>query len=253
MSQSSVPALMPPHGRTGPPRCGGGGTVWVVEGAETRWAALDGVWCEAFAMAWEAVVTGNIGVGAVISDHDGNVLVKARNRVAESDAPVGEVAGSSLAHAEINALARLAFRSPRSLVLTTTLQPCLQCAAAIRMGPIASVRIAGEDPLWHGCGDFSSLNDRLARRGPVAADGPRRDEIGTFATLLARFGPGLVPHVEEELRGHGESPIIDLAKRLERDDRWPQDLQLSVDEFFVRLWPDLVEVTAARWPTAAEA
>lgn len=51
----------------------------------------------------------------------------------------------------------------------------------------------------------------------MPSEGPRRDEIGAFATLLARLGPGLVPHVEEELRHHGESPIIDLARSLEDD------------------------------------
>jgi len=33
-------------------------------------------------------------------------------------------------------------------VLTTTLEPCLQCAAAIRLGPIANVRFAGPDLFW---------------------------------------------------------------------------------------------------------
>lgn len=89
------------------------------------WASLDSVWHTAFAQAWEAVTTGNIGVGAVISDQTGQIVVAARNRVSESVPPIGEVAGSSVAHAEINALARVPFRSPRDLVLTTTLQPCL--------------------------------------------------------------------------------------------------------------------------------
>jgi tRNA(adenine34) deaminase len=205
--------------------------------AEERWGALDDAWRQAFAMAWEAVGTGNIGVGAAVSDEHGTVLVRARNRVSESDGPAGQISGSSLAHAEINALAGLPFRSPRSLVLTTTLQPCLQCAAAIRMGPIALVRIAGEDPLWHGCDDFGSLNDWVGRRGPVPSEGPRGDEIGVFATLLARLGPGLVPHVEEELRRRGESPIIDLARTLEDDGSLKQLVECSVDQAFTYLWP----------------
>lgn len=215
------------------------------------WASLDSVWQAAFAQAWEALTTGNIGVGAVISDQTGKIVVAARNRVSESAPPVGEVAGSSVAHAEINALARVPFRSPRVLELTTTLQPCLQCAAAIRMGPIGSLRIAGEDPLWRGCDDFSGLNGRLAQRGPVPADGPRRDEVGAFATLLARLGPGVIPHVEADLRHLGEGPIIDLAQRLEADGSWRRRLKGSVDELFVDVWADLVAVAKAIWPTPA--
>lgn len=213
------------------------------------WASLDSVWQAAFAQAWEALTTGNIGVGAVISDQTGKIVVAARNRVSESAPPVGEVAGSSVAHAEINALARVPFRSPRDLVLTTTLQPCLQCAAAIRMGPIGSLRIAGEDPLWRGCDDFSGLNGRLAQRGPVPTDGPRRDEVGAFATLLARLGPGLIPHVEADLRHLGEGPLIDLAQRLEADGSWRRRLEGSVDELFVDVWTDLAAVARAIWPT----
>ena len=59
-----------------------------------------------------------------------------------------EIFGSALAHAEANVLARLPFRRRRDLVLTTTLQPCLQCAGAIRLGPIATVRFAGPDRYW---------------------------------------------------------------------------------------------------------
>ena len=56
--------------------------------------------------------------------------------------------GSSLAHAATNVLAGLRFRKFQGLVLTTTLEPCLQCAAAIRLGPVSTVRFAGEDRYW---------------------------------------------------------------------------------------------------------
>jgi tRNA(Arg) A34 adenosine deaminase TadA len=140
------------------------GTASAPDDAAATWATLDEAWHAAFEMAWEAVVTGSIGVGAVVSDRQGAIVAKERNRVSDIEAPAGRVAGSSVAHAEINALAGLPFRSRRDLVLTTTLTPCLQCAAVIRMGPIATVRVAGEDPLWRGCDDFGSLNERLARR-----------------------------------------------------------------------------------------
>lgn len=159
----------------------------------------------------------------------------------------GGVAGSSLARAEMIALARLPFRSSRRLVLTTTLQPCLQCAAAIRMGPVANVPIAGADPRWDGCGGFSPLNARLARRRAVPVEGPRQDEIGVFATLLARLGPGLVDHVAEELRHHGEAPVIDLAHQIEADGTFDMLRSSTVQGAFAHLWPDVRAATVARW------
>lgn len=215
------------------------GTIVDMADAEVTWAELDEPWQRAFALAWDAVVTGNIGVGAVVCDPGGSIVSEGRNRVADSSAPVGQVAGSSLAHAEVNALAQLRFRSPRTLELFTTLQPCLQCSAAIRMAPIATVQMAGADPLWEGCNDFGRLNPWAAQRGPVPTTGPRSDEIGVFATLLARIGPGLIPRVEDALRTHGQSRVIDLAKQVQDDGTFDGLRSGSVRDAFACLWPRL--------------
>ena len=151
------------------------------------WAGLDKPWQEAFRQAWEALRTGNIAVGACASTPAGEIICSARNRVNDGEGPPGEIFGSALAHAETNVLARLPFRSRRDLVLTTTLQPCLQCAGAIRLGSVATVRFAGPDHYWDGCHDFGRLSAREARRTQPSRIGPRRDELGTFATLISRF------------------------------------------------------------------
>ena len=134
---------------------------------------------------------------------DGQIVYSARNRVNDGKGPPGEIFGSALAHAETNVLARLPFRHPQDLILTTTLQPCLQCAAAIRLGPIAAVRFAGPDRYWDGCHELGKLSAREARRAQPARTGPRRDELGTFATLISRFGPTLTPAFEEVLQTLG--------------------------------------------------
>src|ERR1700749_523618 len=90
--------------------------------ADQAWDGIDEAWREAFRQGWEAVRSGNIGVGACASRLDGEVIYAARNRVSDRDGPHGEVFGSSVAHAEINVLSRLEFRRYRDLVLTTTLQ-----------------------------------------------------------------------------------------------------------------------------------
>ena len=77
------------------------------------------------------------------------------------------------------------------LVLTTTLEPCLQCAAAIRLAGIKTVRFAGADRIWEGCHDFARLSAREASRRQPERDGPRDDEIGLFATLISRIGPAV--------------------------------------------------------------
>ena len=117
----------------------------------------------------------------------------------DSEGPSGEIFGSALAHAETNVLARLPFRSRRDLVLTTTLQLCLQCAGAIRLGPITIVRFAGPDRYWDGCHDFGRLSAREARRTQPAQ-----------AALDCNGGRLLSMHIDtsrpcSELRAHAGS------------------------------------------------
>lgn len=210
------------------------------------WADLDEPWREAFRQGWEALRTGNIPVGAVASSQDGTIVHAARNRVHDKDGPAGEIFGSALAHAEMNVLARLPFRSQRNLVLSTTLQPCLQCAAAIRLGPIATVRFAGADRYWDGCHDFAMLSPREAQRTQPAREGPRSDELGVFGALMSRMGVGLWPRYEEALRELGEGPSVDLARRLAEDGELERLAAMEVNEALGYLWPRLTELCSAR-------
>lgn len=206
--------------------------------AREQWAGLDEAWREAFGQAWEALRTGNIPVGACASTRDGEIVHAARNRVFDDDGPAGEIFGSALAHAETNVLARLRFRQHRDLVLTTTLQPCLQCAAAIRLGPVGVVRFAGPDPYWDGCHEFWRLSEREARHSRAERDGPRRDEVGVFATLIARIGPGtMTPAFDRFLRTTGEGPALDLVRDLQAD--LGGLAAMPVADAFARLWPRL--------------
>jgi len=138
-------------------------------------------------------------------------------------------------------LARLPSRGRRDLVLTTTLQPCLQCAAAIRLGPVATVRIAGPDRYWDGCHDFGRLSAREAHRTQPARIGPRQDELGTFATLISRF-VRLPPGYEEALRTLGEGPMVDLVRELEGDGEVERLAAMDVSEGLGYLWRRLREL-----------
>jgi tRNA(Arg) A34 adenosine deaminase TadA len=188
-------------------------------------------------------------VGACAATPDGEIVHAARNRVTDKGGPPGEAFGSSLAHAETNVLARLPFRGRRDLVLTTTLQPCLQCAAAIRLGRIARVRFAGADHFWDGCHDFGRLSPREAARFQPSRVGPFDDELGTFATLISRFGPTLESaSFEGALRSLGEGPMIDLAHELEADGTAAQLAAMEVGDAFGYLWPRLTELSPAWHP-----
>ncbi len=205
------------------------------------WAGLDKPWQEAFRQAWEALRTGNIAVGACASTPDGEIVYSARNRVNDDDGPPGEIFGSALAHAETNVLARLPFRGRQELVLTTTLQPCLQCAGAIRLGPVAAVRFAGPDRYWDGCHDFGKLSAREARRPQPARIGPRRDELGIFATLISRFGH-LPAGYEKGLRALGDGPMVDLVHEIEGGGEVERLAAMDVTEGLGYLWPRLQEL-----------
>lgn len=215
-------------------------------GAAAAWAGLDEAAQGALRLGWEAFRTGNIGVGAVVTDLTGRVVSAGRNRLADAEAPAGQVFGSSVAHAEINALAGVGFRvHVRELVLTTTLQPCLQCSAAIRMAPIALVRVLGPDPLWDGCDDLTSLAPWVARRPPVPFEWTPGGEVAAFATLMARCSPFGVPAVDEALREAGEGPLLDLAERLRADGELDVLATTEVEDALERLWPRLAEASAA--------
>jgi len=214
--------------------------------AAAAWDGLDAAWREAFRQAWEAVRAGNIGVGACAATQDGELIHASRNRVNDQDGPHGEIFGSSLAHAEMNVLARLGFRRYRDLVLTTTLQPCLQCSGAIRLSRIGTVRFAGHDRYWDGYHDFAKLDPREAGRPkPAGRTGPRTDEIGVFGLLISRFrlgNPRLVNGFDHVLRSLGEGPVLDVAFALEDDGKLDSLLAMRVEHVIAAVWPDLTRL-----------
>lgn len=213
--------------------------------AQKLWDGLDEAWRMAFRQAWDAVRGGNIGVGACASTVGGEIIHASRNRVNDKDGPHGEIFGSSLAHAEMNVLARLGFRKHHNLVLTTTLQPCLQCAGAIRLSRIGTVRFAGHDVYWDGYHEFGRLAVREGqrRRRPAQRLGPRDDELGVFGLLIARFRLGN-PRLggqgfEAALRAMGEGPVLDLAYQIEDSGELQGLMGVDVDQALAAVWPRL--------------
>jgi len=84
---------------------------------------LEPPWPHVFELMWEAYVVGTIPVGAVVAGSDGSIVAHGRNRI--FDRPhSGQLAGTRLAHAEINALLGLsAERIYPELTLYSALEP----------------------------------------------------------------------------------------------------------------------------------
>jgi tRNA(adenine34) deaminase len=151
--------------------------------AERAWVGLGATWRTAFELAWEAFVQRSVPVGAVIVDAGGAIVAQGRARSMETTGTPGQLAGATVAHAEINALGRLSVGPHPGHTVYTTLEPCVMCSGAIVIANIASVQYAGADALWIGLERLPEINAFVARRWPMRF-GPRRDEFGILATLL---------------------------------------------------------------------
>jgi tRNA(Arg) A34 adenosine deaminase TadA len=150
---------------------------------------LAGAWRESFELAWEAFRAGTIPVGAVVADESGRIVSRGRNRIFEERAPAGQLAGTFIAHAELNALAGLAATPAHDgrpayagHTLYTTLEPCALCVGAAVMVMIGQVRYASSD--HYGGGTALRLENPHTARQPLAMNGPLEGLLGEFGELL---------------------------------------------------------------------
>lgn len=107
----------------------------------------------ALVLAAEAGESGDVPVGCVIADMDGNVIGRGRNRREED--------GDATAHAEIEAI-REACRAKGSwrlddCILYVTLEPCPMCAGAIISARIPRVVFGAREENTGACGSVLDL------------------------------------------------------------------------------------------------
>jgi tRNA(adenine34) deaminase len=133
-------------------------------GWQQHWEGLGPAWREAFLQGWESYQGGSIAVGAVVLDESGVVVSRGRNRSGERATVPGVLAGTYLAHAELNALAALQPGEYWDYTLYTTLESCLLCMAATTHAHVGRVVYAARDPLWEGIDRLPELNPHVARR-----------------------------------------------------------------------------------------
>ena len=149
--------------------------------AAMSFAGLDAGMRAALEQAWASVRAGSFGIGAAAS-LDGELLAVGRNRILETDPGDDLLAGTSLAHAELNVLAKLPYRAHDEVRLHTTLQPCVQCLGAIRLSSVEWVQVLAPDPLFRGIERMRELTPYLSHRWPTIEQRPI-DEWAVFALL----------------------------------------------------------------------
>jgi tRNA(adenine34) deaminase len=177
----------------------------------------DPVWRECFGLAWESFRAGGVAVGAVLVDPSRTVVARGRNRLADAGAPRGQLAGSHLAHAELNALATLPPGDYPGHTLYTTLEPCLLCTAALRYSHVGTVVYAGEDPLCAGIDRIPTLSPELAHRFTTRI-GPAPEPLRTLALVLhVLAGTSRGSRVVVDPRAGRYTWLLPLARSLDAD------------------------------------
>ncbi len=107
----------------------------------------------ALELAREAYSAGEVPVGCVIADREGNIIGTGRNRREET--------GDATAHGEVEAI-RQACADMGDWRLTdctmfVTLEPCPMCAGAIINSRIPAVVFGARDPVTGSCGSVIDL------------------------------------------------------------------------------------------------
>jgi tRNA(Arg) A34 adenosine deaminase TadA len=204
------------------------------------WDELEPAWRAALELAWEALGAGTIPVGAVVTDAGGGVLARGRNRMFDASAPAGEIFGTRVAHAEINALVQLGTdRRYFDCTLWSTLEPCAQCIGAAWLSTIGRVAFAAPDVY----GGASKLIERQieaadsARNFHMAVEGPAPGRLAVFCELLhvAFFLAREPAHHVAELYRERRPQVTALAERLRLDERAGAPL----DEVLPQVWDEL--------------
>jgi len=204
-----------------------------VKAHRTLWERIGPIWRIAFEEAWAAYASGTVPVGAVVADANGAIVSRGRNRI--FDSPVeGQIGGSRLAHAEVNALLGLTGSSldPRALALYTTTEPCPLCIGAVVMANVREIRYAAREPY---AGSITVLDATSYMRSKKIRVVPP-DDANAEAVSIAMGN-------EFHLRGHGprvaelvagslaiRPDAVALAQRLHAAGRWAVLRRMSARE-----------------------
>lgn len=166
--------------------------------------SFDAAWTVAMNLAWEGFGAGTTPVGAVVVGPDASIVAVGRGRRYEATAPDRQLAGSQIAHGEVNALAQLGTeRHWEDHVLLTTLEPCGMCHGAAVQATVGQLHYAAPDP--YGGTAAVRFGTPQSHRRPLIVRGPLGDQRGAFATLL---------HIVWLMQRPSASHVVDLHDSL---------------------------------------
>ena len=215
----------------------------MAEDARAQWAGLSMPWREAFELSWESFVAGSPPVGAVVVSRDGSIVTRGRSRRAESYAPRGQLAGSRLSHAEVNALAQVPVSTDRELVLLATLEPCFLCVAATAMSHVSALSFAGVDPMWRFLNRLPELHPALAERW-FRLEGPMPGPFGLWASLLALLERWARNPTGARIDAfhHEAGDLVHFAEELVLSGRAEDLRRMTLGDAMVDVWSELSEL-----------
>ncbi|BDZ56482.1 tRNA-specific adenosine deaminase [Barrientosiimonas endolithica] len=138
---------------------------------------------DALAEARAALTTGDVPVGAVVVDADGEVVGAGRNRRTAD--------GDPLAHAEVLALRAAAERRGGwrldDCTLVVTLEPCAMCAGAVAQARLQRVVLGAWDAKAGAAGSrWDLLRDTRAPHWVEVVGGVRQQECAALLTDFFR-------------------------------------------------------------------
>jgi len=172
-------------------------------------------WDDTFALAWASYIDGTIPVGAMLLDGDGRRVAVGLNRRYSSDPVAGQLSGSRLAHAELNALAGVdPMTNVRDHTLYTTLEPCSLCVGASIQAGIGTVVYAAPDP-YGGAASMRLDNRQVQLRRPEFVVEPdlRWRDLGVLLVLVFAIEVRRHDSIVDAYRDR----LPDLVKRAEDD------------------------------------
>lgn len=139
---------------------------------------------EALDLARACLASGDVPVGCVVTDPDGKILGRGRNR--------READRLATAHAEMEAIAQACAASGSwrltGCTLYVTLEPCPMCAGAIINSRISTVRYGAREEKSGCCGSVLNLFEERFNHRPRIYGGLLEREC---RTLLEAFFQGL--------------------------------------------------------------
>ncbi|HIT57883.1 MAG TPA: nucleoside deaminase [Candidatus Galloscillospira stercoripullorum] len=140
----------------------------------------EGYMRQALALAREALESGDVPVGCVIADREGNIVGRGRNRREER--------GDATAHAEVEAIRdacnHLGSWRLHGCTLYVTLEPCPMCAGAIINSRLSTVRYGARDDKAGACTSVLNLFEERFNHRPRLYGGLLEAEC---AALLQDF------------------------------------------------------------------